>query len=134
MGDSPPLIRNGDQYDFAWIARLLTDSPEAAAWIPEHVPFVVAEPELGFLAWREVGPSEFEILNLAVARSARRRGIGAQLLHAVLRPGRWFLEVRESNRVAREFYRRAGFAEAGERVRYYRNPDEKAVVLVFQSC
>lgn len=134
MGDPPPLIRAGTPRDLAWIARLLASTPEAAAWTPESVPFVVAEPELGFLAWREVAPGEYEILNLAVAPAARRRGVGRRLLEAVLRPGRWYLEVRESNHGARAFYRQAGFTQAGERVRYYRNPDEKAIVLVFQSC
>lgn len=134
MGDAPSVIRAGLPHDLAWIARLLTECPEAASWTPGNVPFVVAEPEAGFLAWREVAPGEFEILNLAVSPAARRRGIGRQMLRYVLRPGRWFLEVRGSNRSAREFYRRAGFAEVGERVRYYRDPDENAVVLAFQSC
>lgn len=134
MGHPPPVIRPGRPEDLDWIARLLAESPEAAAWTPASFPFVVAEPEAGFLAWREVAPGEFEILNLAVAPAARRRGIATRLWLAVRRPGRWFLEVRESNRAARDFYRKAGFQEIGERVRYYRNPDEKAIVLVFQSC
>lgn len=134
MGHPPPVIRPGRPEDLDWIARLLSGIPEAAAWTPANVPFVVAEPEAGFLAWREVAPGEFEILNLAVAPAARRHGIATGLWLAVRRPGRWFLEVRESNRPAREFYRKAGFTEIGQRVRYYRNPDEKAIVLVFQSC
>lgn len=134
MGDSPPLIRPGGPADLPWVRRLLAECPEAAQWPPDAFPFVVAAPDLGFLAWREVAAGEFEILNLAVSPVARRRGIGARLLAAVLRPGQWFLEVRESNLAARAFYRNAGFGEAGERVRYYRDPDEKAIVLVFQSC
>jgi ribosomal-protein-alanine N-acetyltransferase len=134
MGHAAPLIRPGRPEDLVWIRRLLAECPEAAQWPPDAFPFAVAEPEQGFLAWREVAAGEFEILNLAVSPAARRRGIAGALLTFVLRPGRWFLEVRESNAAARALYRKAGFAEAGERVRYYRGPDEKAIVLVFQSC
>ncbi|HXF95509.1 MAG TPA: GNAT family N-acetyltransferase, partial [Gemmatimonadales bacterium] len=40
-----------------------------------------------------------------------------------------YLEVRESNTVARRLYRRLGFEEVGRRARYYRRPEEDAVVL-----
>jgi ribosomal-protein-alanine N-acetyltransferase len=113
---------------------VLAETPEAAQWLPDGFLLLVADPELGFLAWREIASGEFEILNLAVARAARRRGVGQALLDAALRPGRWFLEVRASNAAARAFYRQAGFGELGERVRYYRDPEENAVVLTFQSC
>jgi ribosomal protein S18 acetylase RimI-like enzyme len=134
VGDAPPLVRPGRSEDLAWIAEILNRSPQAAQWLPESFPFLVAEPRAGFLAWREVSPGEFEILNLAVAPEARRRGVAQALLAAATRPGRWFLEVRESNSAARAFYRQAGFVEVGQRVRYYRDPEEKAIVLSFQSC
>jgi len=67
-----------------------------------------------------------EILNIAVDRSARRRGLGARLLQQALQVARargaqsCFLEVRESNRAARQLYRAAGFVEQGRRKGYYR--------------
>lgn len=76
-----------------------------------------------------------EIANLAVEPRARRQGIGGALLDAALdeatRRGaaEVFLEVRESNRAARELYAGRGFTEIGRRRGYYRRPPEDAIVL-----
>jgi ribosomal protein S18 acetylase RimI-like enzyme len=40
-----------------------------------------------------------------------------------------FLEVRASNAAARALYASAGFVAVGRRARYYRDPDEDAVVM-----
>ena len=88
----------------------------------------------GAVASREVA-GETEILNLAVSSEWRRRGIGRQLMQTALeeaassRVGRVFLEVRESNTGAREFYYRLGFSLDGRRRNYYRNPAEDALLL-----
>jgi ribosomal-protein-alanine N-acetyltransferase len=77
-----------------------------------------------------------ELANIAVAPAARRRGIGGRLLDWILEVARrrgvteLFLEVRESNRPARELYRTRGFREAGRRRNYYQNPREDALILV----
>jgi len=39
-----------------------------------------------------------------------------------------FLEVRESNTVARRLYEKAGFQETGRRKSYYTNPTEDAIL------
>jgi len=76
-----------------------------------------------------------EILNLAVAQSARRQGLGGELLDAGIsavaaRGAREvFLEVRESNKAALGLYGSRGFAALARRSRYYRNPVEDALVL-----
>ncbi|MDF1506324.1 ribosomal protein S18-alanine N-acetyltransferase [Roseisolibacter sp. H3M3-2] len=78
---------------------------------------------------------EGEVANVAVAAAARGRGIGARLLDAALDEARRrgaaqvFLEVRESNAVARRLYESRGFEELGRRRRYYRAPVEDALVL-----
>ncbi len=78
---------------------------------------------------------EGELLNLAVAGPARRRGVGGALLAAVLsaaaRDGvrTVYLEVRESNEGARRLYESGGFAEVGRRRRYYQHPVEDALIL-----
>ena len=89
---------------------------------------------LGFvIAWHV--ENEGELANLAVAPEHRRTGIGAALLEAVTTDalGRGtselYLEVRESNSAARQLYRAAGFEEVGRRKRYYRRPDEDALIL-----
>ena len=79
--------------------------------------------------------NEAELANLAVEPSARRRGIGRLLLDAMLKDAdqrnidRVFLEVRESNAAARELYATHGFEEVGRRKKYYRSPDEDALIL-----
>jgi ribosomal-protein-alanine N-acetyltransferase len=78
---------------------------------------------------------EGEILNLAVAPAAHRRGFGRRLLDAALDLLRAagttsvFLEVRQSNRAAIELYTKAGFQTVSIRRDYYRNPIEHAVTM-----
>jgi [ribosomal protein S18]-alanine N-acetyltransferase len=78
---------------------------------------------------------ESEIANIAVAPSARRRGVGALLLDRILRAAAAFgaktvfLEVRESNDEARQLYASRGFEIAGRRIKYYKKPDEDALIM-----
>jgi ribosomal-protein-alanine N-acetyltransferase len=88
----------------------------------------------GYLIGRAVAENA-EILNLAVLPEERRRGLGSWLLEAGLAAlgqagaHQVWLEVRESNLAAQALYRRRGFAAAGRRPRYYKNPVEDALVL-----
>lgn len=78
----------------------------------------------GFVLAR-LAAGEAEILTLAVARSARRRGIGRRLMEQVLRhlhrerAEALFLEVDSANTAALALYRGLGFHEAGNRPDYY---------------
>jgi ribosomal-protein-alanine N-acetyltransferase len=78
---------------------------------------------------------ESEIANIAVAPNARRRGVGALLLDRILRAAAEFgaltvfLEVRESNEEARKLYEARQFEVAGKRTKYYRKPDEDALIM-----
>ena len=82
---------------------------------------------VGFAVSR-LAADEAEILSIAVAASHRGRGLSRPLLlthlgHLAGRGTRTiFLEVEENNRPARKLYERAGFAVAGRRERYYRQP------------
>jgi [ribosomal protein S18]-alanine N-acetyltransferase len=86
----------------------------------------------GFLIAR-ASTDEWEIENLVVAASARRRGCGTQLLGEFFRVARQhgarmlFLEVRESNLAARRLYEKCGFVETGRRRGYYLEPVEDAI-------
>jgi len=79
--------------------------------------------------------SEWEIENIAVDQAFRRRGFASNLLQAILQQARSEggthvrLEVRESNAAARKLYERWGFRSSGRRRRYYRAPDEDALIL-----
>jgi ribosomal-protein-alanine N-acetyltransferase len=82
---------------------------------------------IGFAVSR-MAADEAEILSIAVAASHRGRGLSRNLLltHLGHLAGRGvrtvFLEVEENNQPARRLYDRAGFAVAGRRERYYRQP------------
>lgn len=78
---------------------------------------------------------EADIINIGVAQEQRRRGVGRMLMEWILRRCRrsgieiLWLRVRASNRSARRFYRVMGFAERGQFTRYYRDPDEPAIIM-----
>jgi len=78
---------------------------------------------------------EGEVANIAVAPSAKRRGIAGQLLDDALSAAvesgvdSVYLEVRVSNDAARALYASRAFIPVGRRRAYYRNPLEDALVL-----
>jgi len=143
---SGTAIRAFRPSDAAGLTSILRDSPEAANWTqasyrewmnsPGAVAFV-SEGDgrvRGFIIGRQMA-DEAEVLNLAVAPLARRKGQGGALLKGALdafrRRGasRVFLEVRESNLAARAFYAKHGFSQTGKRLKYYRKPEEAAIVM-----
>ena len=88
----------------------------------------------GYCSYRVVA-DEVQINNVAVRPDHRGKGIGRALVEAVLDHGRAsgartaLLEVRRSNAAAQRLYLSMGFAEVGERPRYYAHPEEDALVL-----
>ena len=89
---------------------------------------------VGFAVASLIG-DEAELESIAVALTAQRKGVGRVLLMelmAFLRSEgivRLLLEVRASNRKARDFYHALGFRECGRRPRYYADPEEDAVLM-----
>ena len=81
---------------------------------------------------------EGEITNVAVAPSARRRGVGQELLADLIRRlaqkkiYRIVLEVRVSNEPAIRLYEKQGFVTMGTRKNFYEKPTEDAYVMVRQ--
>ena len=79
--------------------------------------------------------AELEINNIGVSARFRRFSIGKNLLESVINELTaydsvyLFLEVRQSNKGAIEFYREQQFAEIGVRKNYYSNPAEDALVM-----
>jgi ribosomal-protein-alanine N-acetyltransferase len=90
---------------------------------------------LGFLLARITG-EECELENVVVAAEFQRRGVGTQLIHALIHAARdhrvlrIFLEVRESNTPARSLYEKLGFEVTNRRQSYYNHPTEDAVLYV----
>ena len=109
-------------------ARAVSDSNQ---W------FVVAElghQVVGYAGfWQENGRAH--IAKLAVAPAYRRRGIGSALLQQMIDQIRRigcneaFLEVRRSNSVAQDLYRRFGFHFARIQPNAYPNDGEDALIL-----
>ncbi len=78
---------------------------------------------------------EIHITSLAVAPEYRRKGIASRLIEEVYKAAREkkvfriTLEVRASNKVARNLYKKEGFTEAGIRPGYYSDNREDAVIM-----
>jgi ribosomal-protein-alanine N-acetyltransferase len=136
------VFRPGGAADLDAVESMQYQSPEAAHWNPkdylEHELWVatVEGAAVGFVALRRVANDEAEILNLAVAREFRRKHVAEGLMRAALEHfhGTVFLEVRESNNAARQFYKYLGFQVVTIRTSYYDSPPESAIVMKFHSC
>ena len=143
-----PLIRSGGPADLTEIRAIQEASPEASQWEPSDYLLydlrVTVEDDgrlSGFAVSRQTAPDERELLNLAVAPAFRRRGVARRLVESIVVESRQtsvgvsvFLEVRESNLRAREFYKSLDFHEVSKRQNYYDQPLESAIVMKFHSC
>ena len=141
------LIRRGTSADIPDLMVLERQAPAAAHWsreqyqnifsgeAPSRVLLILEEDASiqGFIAGRALD-KEWEIENVVVSESVRRRGFGSCLLQEFLALERGagaeeiFLEVRESNLAARGLYEKSGFSESGRRQSYYQQPREDAIV------
>jgi ribosomal-protein-alanine N-acetyltransferase len=135
-------LRDGDVRDLDRVDRIMADAFDARwgeAWTRSQVIGILAVPgvwltiaelngqAVGFTLTRGV-LDEAELLLLAVMPEARRRGVGAALLRAVMadcatrKISRIHLEVRAGND-AIKLYTSSGFSKIGERRDYYRGVD-----------
>lgn len=79
---------------------------------------------------------EFQIDNVVVKESWRRRGVGSRLLRHAIRLAascgaeKVVLEVRSANVAARRLYDKLGFELIGKRPEYYRDPVDSALVMI----
>lgn len=142
------VLRRMSASDVSAVLSILKESPEASIWSGESL---LESVSAGMVLAAEVGgqvegiliglvaADEFEILNLAVAKAARRQGIAMQLVSAALESARAegarqvYLEVRASNEAAIALYAQFGFQVCGNRPNYYREPVEDAVQLVLHN-
>jgi [ribosomal protein S18]-alanine N-acetyltransferase len=136
------MVRAGSAADLAAISAIQAECPEAAHWEPaEYLNYQLLVAVLdgrvtGFLVGRTTAEGEHEVLNLAVAPAFRRRGAGRELLRefALRQHGQIFLEVRQSNQVAQDFYKSMGFRQVAVRPGYYDRAPDDGVVMNFHSC
>ena len=70
----------------------------------------------------------YEILAIATIEKYRNKGIAQELLDKI-KTKDIFLEVRESNQVAINFYKKNKFKEISIRKNYYSEPNENAIIM-----
>lgn len=141
-------LRRATPDDLAAIMALERASFPTDAWsdammreelASSHSYYLVAEQAgrlVGYAGLRAPrGAKDADIQTIAIAESARGRGLGRRVLEALLTEasgrgvGEVFLEVRADNPIAQKLYASEGFAEAGRRPRYYQPDDVDAIVM-----
>ena len=129
--------RAADVPALAALHALAFDHP----WSGEELATLLASPggfaliveDEGFILCRAIG-GEAEILTLAVAPAARRRGAGRALVEAAaglaegLEADSLFLEVAHDNAAALALYRSTGFEQVGLRRGYYASGADAVVM------
>jgi ribosomal-protein-alanine N-acetyltransferase len=127
------LIRPATPADLPALLALERESATAAHWSPPQYQTLFDSNPPRVLGARKVA-DEFELETIVVSLPARRLGAGTSLLRAFLDVARRsdvtavFLEVRESNAAARALYDKFTFHQTGRRPRYYRDPQEDAII------
>ena len=139
-------IRAAVPADIAAILQIEAESPTAAHW-PESAyrealrqlsrMVLVAAGQEGTLGFLVVSTAtvEWELENIAVMSSARRRGIGRALLIALIDRARTGgaseirQEIRASNHPAQRLGQSVGFVQEGRRKSYYSDPEEDALLF-----
>lgn len=93
---------------------------------------------LGYAVFHLLGPDS-ELLSIAVSNNVQRAGIGSALLKSGFDQLNFadgdccFLEVREGNAKARNFYEKHGFNLYGIRKKYYSDGENAALYKVERS-
>ena len=132
------MIRKATEGDIDFIYNALkeTFTPWTENGISESVKndLVYVYDGIGTIIARAAA-DECEILNFAVCREKRGRGYGSALLRYLLSEvkktgvGIVYLDVRKTNAAAISVYKKAGFEICGEREKFYRNPQEDAILM-----
>ena len=132
-GDIDTIMRiEKSIYPYPWTRGNFTDSISAgySCWVTECGGEIAA---YGVLM---LGAKEAHILNLSVAVSWQRNGLGSNLLWQFIETAKdkktntMFLEVRRSNVVAQALYKNAGFTELTVRRNYYPASDGKEDAII----
>lgn len=136
FADLPALVElEVGSFDDPWTGGLLKaelDQPTSLALLAT----AESGAALGYAAFRRA-VDDAEMVRIAVAPQARRRGIGRRLVQEgverLRRAGarRCFLEVRQGNEPARRLYAALGFHRVGFRRTYYADGSD-AVVLALE--
>ena len=138
-----PALWNIEEQSFhnPWSKDMLhqeISKPQAYFRVLHGPQFPTPEQPVGFcISWLIV--DELHIHQIAIAPRYRRKGLGRLLLEDAMdiahqqNVERLYLEVRASNEAALGLYQSFHFETVGLRRKYYRDPVEDAVVLVYET-
>ena len=139
------ILRNMTEAQVTFVAEL-EKKIFSDAWTARSIMETLEQPQTQIVVGEEDGKvigyaivyfvlDEAELTRIAVDENCRGKGVGHQLMEAVLEICRdkeiakLFLEVRESNHIARMFYQKHGFNEDGVRKNFYQFPTEHAILM-----
>lgn len=136
-GDLDDVMRiELEEYPFPWTRRIFSDCLKVGYRC------FVGEVDGVFAGYgvMSYGAGEAHILNVCVGHDFQRRGLGRELMNAMLADAETlgvhtvFLEVRPSNEKALELYGQLGFNEIAVRKDYYPNQHgrEDALILALE--
>lgn len=98
-----------------------------------HFYLALADGETAGYIGVQIFSGEGYVTNVGVLPEFRRRGIAKALIKRALENEMEFLtlEVRESNLPAIGLYEKLGFERVGVRPRFYREPEENAILMTY---
>jgi ribosomal-protein-alanine N-acetyltransferase len=135
QADLPSIAQlERDSYVFPWSEQIFSDCLR----VGYHCVVIATPAGVAGYGVLSMGAGEAHVLNLCIAETLRRQGVGRGLLLALLRHARdrgirdAFLEVRRSNRAAIALYHDTGFECVGQRRGYYQAHEGREDALVFR--
>ena len=122
------LYREGGDPSLAFLSALL-QRPHGHAW------FIAEEGAALAVAWFTLVLDEAEVIDIRVADTHRRQGLGERLLReslAALSVRSVFLDVRRTNSPAVTMYEKMGFLQVGVRHNYYQVSSGREDALIMR--
>ena len=130
--DAPALAALDARYfSESWSEKAFLDTFVS----PTETGLVLEDEELCGYITAYFSLDEGNITRVLVEDGLRRQGLGKRLVEALFAAPEagemqtCFLEVREHNQAAIALYESCGFAAVGKRKRFYRSPEEDALVM-----
>ncbi|MBS5546675.1 MAG: ribosomal protein S18-alanine N-acetyltransferase [Lachnospiraceae bacterium] len=116
----------------SWSENLLRSGLDCS--LDTYLVYALEGQVVGYCVFRSLG-DEGELQRIAVEPESQGQGIARKLMEAMATIARMkgvrqmSLEVRESNRRARNLYESCGFSQEAVRRGYYHNPKEDALIM-----
>ncbi len=116
----------------SWSESLLRSGLDCS--LDTYLVYALGEQVLGYCVFRSLG-DEGELQRIAVEPESQGQGIARKLMEVMVTLARMkgvrqmSLEVRESNRRARNLYESCGFSQEAVRRGYYHNHKEDALIM-----